>query len=160
MSQIVMNVVRHTQEDWDRFFMDLARRAALMSKDPDRKVGAVLVTPDRRQFSMGYNGFPAGVEDSLANLYDKEFKLANMVHAEENCLYQAPFYAGGCTVYVTRFPCENCTEQLLACEIKRVVAPKPNFGHLRWGQSWIRALGKLRHFRVEVTYMEIDDGKA
>lgn len=157
MSHIAQSVVvRHTEADWDRFFMDLAQRASRMSKDPDRKVGAVLVTSDRRQFSLGYNGFLKETPDSLANLYDKKFKLANMIHAEENCLRQAPFYAGGCALYVTRFPCESCAEQLLACQVKRVVAPKPNFGHLRWGQSWIRSLSRLQQFGVEVSYMEVE----
>jgi dCMP deaminase len=156
MSHVDRNVVRHTQEDWDRFFMDLARRTALMSKDPDRKVGAVLASDDRRQFSLGYNGFPSGTLDSLGNLYDKQFKLAHMVHAEENCLRQAPFESFGSTLYVTRFPCLRCAQFILSFEVKRVVAPRPDFGHLRWGDSWMRSQGEMQRAGVEITYMEVE----
>ena len=41
--------IKRTQEEWDSFFLRFARDVAGMSKDPDRQVGAVVVTPDRRQ---------------------------------------------------------------------------------------------------------------
>jgi dCMP deaminase len=127
----------------------------LLSKDPDRKVGAVLVSPDRRQLSVGYNGFPAELPDRPDWLEDKELKLQHMVHAEENCLRQAPFRTTGCTLYVTRFPCKDCAvEWILGASIARLVAPRPDLGHLRWGDSWIHALGALRHAHVSITHME------
>jgi len=41
--------IKRTQEEWDSFFLRFARDVAGMSKDPDRQVGAVVVTPDRRE---------------------------------------------------------------------------------------------------------------
>lgn len=155
MDQAPIDRFRRPEEDWHRFFMDLAVRVALMSKDPDRKVGAVLVSPDRRQLSFGYNGFPAGVPDRPNWLEDKDLKLGHMVHAEENCLGQAPFDPRGCTLYITRFPCHDCAvDWIVRRGITRVVAPRPDFGHLRWGESWIRALAELRHNHIGIINME------
>lgn len=148
---------KRPEADWHRFFMDLAVRTAQMSKDPDRKVGAVLVSPDRRQLSVGYNGFPASVPDNPGWLEDKERKLKHMVHAEPNCLRQAPFSPIGCTLYVTRFPCYDCAaEHILFYGVKHVVAPRPDFGHLRWGESWIHAQARLQAAGVKITYMEVE----
>jgi dCMP deaminase len=142
--------IRRTQSEWDSFFLDFAGQVANLSKDPDRKVGAVLVPLDRRQLSIGYNGFPPEVDDLPSLLADKQFKLANMVHAEENCLHQAPFNPSGCTLYVTRFPCRHCATRIVSAGVLRVVAPEPDLGHARWGSSWRDALNHFRRFAVEV----------
>lgn len=128
--------IKRTQEDWDRFFLRFAQDVAGMSKDPDRQVGAVLVTPDRRQMSIGFNGFPPEVEDLPSLLADRDFKLENMVHAEDNCLRQAPFPPEGCTMYVTRFPCCSCAAKLRDAGVARIVGPGPDLTHPRWGKSW------------------------
>jgi dCMP deaminase len=122
-----------------------------MSKDPDRKVGAVLVTADRRQLSLGFNGLPPGMPDDLDLLMDKQRKLAVMVHAEDNCLRQAPFKALGCTLYCTRFPCEVCAAKIAAAGVARVVAPRPDFNHERWGNSWREAARQFSLRGIETT---------
>lgn len=131
--------VKRTQEEWDDTFFDLAEVVSFLSKDPDRKVGAILVTPDRRQLSVGYNGFPSTIPDLPRLLADKEFKLRHMVHAEVNCCDQAPFETAGCTLYVTRFPCHVCAARLVQACVARVVAPHFDYGHHRWGASWATA---------------------
>jgi len=50
----------------DRFFA-MADLVGSWSKDPSTKVGAVIIRPDRTIASVGYNGFPRGVE---GHLYD------------------------------------------------------------------------------------------
>ena len=135
--------------EWDAFFIDLAVRTAGLSKDPDRKVGAVLVTPDRRQLSLGFNGLPAGTPDLPSLLHDREAKQAVMVHAERNCLEQAPFNPRGCTLYVVRFPCEACARLIAAAGVARLVAPIPDFAHPRWGESWRRSAEVLEGAKVD-----------
>jgi dCMP deaminase len=146
--------IRRTQAEWDAFFYGIAAEVAGLSKDPDRQVGALLVSADRRQMSPGYNGFPPDVPDLPSLLADRDFKLKNMVHAEDNCLRQAPFNPSGCTIYVTRFPCLPCAGKVLRAGVARLVAPRPDLGHARWGVSWARALEDLRSARVVITYME------
>ncbi len=146
--------IKRTSEEWDSFFQRFATDVASLSKDPDRKVGAVVVTPDYRQLSIGYNGFPADMTDLPSRLADREFKLANMVHAEANCIKQAPFPLDGCILYVTRFPCLHCAGKILNSGIARVVAPRPDFGHGRWGDSWRQAFDRLQSCGVIVTPTE------
>ena len=101
--------------------------------------------------SIGFNGFPPETEDLPSLLADRDFKLANMVHAEVNCLRQAPFPLEGCTLYVTRFPCDRCAERIVASGVRRVVAPAPDFGHARWGSSWLQAAGSMESAGLAIT---------
>ena len=142
--------IKRSPEEWDHFFLRWAAEVAELSKDPDRKVGAFLVAPGRRQFSMGYNGFPADLEDLPSLLADRDFKRLNMVHAEANCLKQAPFSPVGSTIYVTRFPCLECAKQIAWAGVHRVVAPAPDFAHPRWGHSWGEAQKVLSSHKVQI----------
>ena len=73
---------------WDYRFIKLAKEIASWSKDPSTKVGAIAVN-DKRIIATGYNGFPKGIEDSNNRLSDRDTKLAFMVHAEKNLIYNA-----------------------------------------------------------------------
>lgn len=42
--------------NWDDYFATFAIMTSLRSKDPDRQVGAVIVSKDNRILSTGYNG--------------------------------------------------------------------------------------------------------
>ncbi len=155
MAGLTPDPYKRDPADWDRFHMGLAERVALLSKDPDRKVGAVLVTSNRRHLSIGYNGFSASCYDSPAHLKDRAFKLANMVHAEVNCLQQSPFNPVGCSMFVTRFPCAKCAQRIVFARVARVVAPTPDLTHPRWGMSWAGAIGVLSASGIELSFMEI-----
>lgn len=147
--------IKRTEADWDSFFYRIAMQVEALSKDPDRQVGAVIVAPGRRQMSFGYNGFPPGVEDLPSLLHDREFKLANMVHAEDNALRQAPFPTAGCAVYATRFPCFECAGKLAEAGIVKVVAPAPDFEHHRWGFQWRGARMLFKERRIRVVYVHL-----
>lgn len=142
--------IKRTELQWDRFFYAMAEKVAELSKDPDRRVGAVLVSPDRRQISLGYNGFPPEVPDLPSHLADKAFKLKHMLHAERNCLAQSPFPTKDCTLYITRFPCEPCALLIADADVARVVAPVYNPEHPRWGRSWEEAELLLREVGILV----------
>jgi dCMP deaminase len=147
-----MERITRTPQEWDDFFMLLAVSVSNMSKDPNRKVGAVLVAPNKRYLSFGFNGFPSHIPDTKANLENKPFKLANMVHAEVNCLKQtaSPIFNG--TMYVTRFPCYKCAAEILQSgAVSRLVAPEPDFEHPTWGGLWREALWLFNHNNLEVT---------
>ena len=70
--------------NWVERFHSLAKEVATWSKDPDCQVGAVVVSPDRRLFTAGYNGFPAGIQDKKNRLSTKSVKNYYTVHAEIN----------------------------------------------------------------------------
>lgn len=107
---------------WDTRFIQLAELVASWSKDPDTQVGAVLVSPDRRQIAIGYNGFPKGFKDDYE--IDKQLKLELTVHAELNVLHNADVSTVGWTMYVTKSPCNRCAVSIIQEGIARIVAPK------------------------------------
>lgn len=112
------------QAKWDIRFLGIAKReVAKWSKDPEAKVGCVIVSPDRRQVAMGYNGFPAGLSDDQARLDDKGLKLQYMVHAELNAILNARTNLTGWTLYVTKSPCVECAKAIIQAGIGRVVCP-------------------------------------
>ena len=42
---------------WDQYFMGMAHLSAMRSKDPNTRVGACIVNPQKRVVGLGYNGF-------------------------------------------------------------------------------------------------------
>tara|TARA_R110002167_G_scaffold143958_2_gene333643 strand:- start:3928 stop:4368 length:441 start_codon:yes stop_codon:yes gene_type:complete len=111
------------QERWDKRFMDLAWHISGWSKDPRRKVGAVIVDSNRRILAMGYNGFPRGVDDDWRRYADRETKLSLVVHAELNAILSATAPLEMATLYVTSAPCAECAKAILQTGIDRVVWP-------------------------------------
>ena len=83
-------------DKWDHRFLALAEHISNWSKDPSTQVGAVIThTRSKRVVSMGFNGFPAGVEDTRERLDDRETKYEMVVHAEQNALMFAGDRAEG-----------------------------------------------------------------
>jgi deoxycytidylate deaminase len=91
-----------------------------MSKDPTTKVGAVIVTPDNRQCSIGYNGFAKGIEETEEK-WERPTKYEYVIHSEMNAIMNCPFDTHGCTVYITMTPCHRCITHLVNAGIKRIV---------------------------------------
>lgn len=108
---------------WDQRFLDLARLIASWSKDRTQ-VGAVIVDPQRRIVSVGYNGMAQGVKDSPERYENRDVKLRMIIHAEMNAVAFAGRSLAGCTLYTWPFmPCARCAALIVQHGIKRVVAP-------------------------------------
>lgn len=136
---------------WDRRFYNLAVHVSSWSKDESTRVGAVIVDNKKRIVSIGFNGFPAGVDDTITS---RDQKLRRTVHAEVNALSFANRSVEGCTVYVTHAPCSNCAAVLIQHSIGAVAFPEPEPAFLeRWGESYIEAVEMFREAGVYV--MEI-----
>ena len=148
-----MNRDHHKNAAWDRRFLALAQHIAGWSKDPSTKVGAVIVRPDKTVASVGYNGLPRGVEDTMARLQDRDTKLDLTVHAEINALAFAKESLQFCTLYVWPLPpCIRCATSIIQHGIHRVVAPEPNI-HSQWRDSNIRARDMLLEAGVTVDWV-------
>lgn len=109
---------------WDRRFFELAKEVASWSKDPEKQVGAVIVSPDARSITLGYNGFPPGIKDD-GRLYMPEIKNSLSLHAELNAILNASESLQGWTLYVTKAPCLQCALAIIRAKIACVVAPLP-----------------------------------
>lgn len=109
---------------WDRWYLGLAEYVSTASKDPSTKVGAVIVDPDRRVVSVGYNGLPRGVEDTEERLHNRDIKYKMVVHAERNALMFSNLASlKGCAIYVwPMMPCAACASMIIQKGITTVVA--------------------------------------
>ena len=106
----------------------MARLVASWSKDPNAKVGAVIVRRNR-VVATGFNGLPSEVLDQKQRLADKEIKNAMTVHAEENALLVARRSAEGAEIFVHGKPvCPRCAGSIIQAGIIRVVAAAPAEG--------------------------------
>ena len=118
-----MKCKKCNQTKWDKRFLELAKLVGSWSKDPSTQVGAVIVDDNNRIVSVGYNGFPQGVEDTEEKLLDREKKYDIIVHAEANALMFANKSVEGCTLYSWPFqPCSRCAGLIIQSRIKRVVS--------------------------------------
>ena len=113
----------------DRNFINMAHELALASKCVSKQVGAVIVK-DGRILSTGYNGTPAGYKNCCEHWNDEytkdhhEWSKTYEIHAEMNALIWAAregISIKDATIYVTLEPCSECSKNLIASGIKRIV---------------------------------------
>ena len=103
---------------WDQCFMHMAETVSRRSKDPNTKVGAVIVSPGNNIVHIGYNGFPSGLEETRERWDDKH---SYVVHAEMNAVLNAKCDLDGWTLYTTMFPCCECIKLILQTGIEKIV---------------------------------------
>lgn len=138
------------REKWDRRYLDLAYTISDWSKDPSTKVGAV-ITRDNRIISLGFNGFPAGVNDDDARYADRDLKYKMIVHAEPNAIISAKQDLTGCEIYTWPFmACSSCAGLIIQSGIKRVIAP--HNVNPRWAESFMTSHKMFEEAGVEMTF--------
>lgn len=114
---------------WDDYFMAIAFLSAERSKDPNRQVGACLVSQDGIILGIGYNGFPRGCSDDKLPWSKKskngdplETKYPYVCHAEVNCILNTNHAsAAGQKLYVTMFPCNECAKVIIQSGVSEVI---------------------------------------
>lgn len=104
---------------WDEYFMKMVKTISIRSKDPNTKVGCVIVDNNNHIIATGYNGFPSGFGDTEEK-WQKPTKYDFVVHAEANALLNSIKPVKGCNLYSTMYPCANCAKHIAAAGIKRV----------------------------------------
>jgi dCMP deaminase len=131
--------------------MGLAENISSWSKDPSSQVGCVIARPDGTIASVGYNGLPRDVDDTVERLSDRAVKYSMTVHAEANAIVHAHQRLDGCTAYTFPFPpCAPCAALLIQAGISRVVSPAPHFGAtVRWGDSFMLAMEMFNEAAVK-----------
>ena len=106
--------------------MGVATLASKRSKDPNTQVGACIVDKDNYIVSVGYNGMPLGCSDDEFPWERQggtlDTKYAYVTHAELNAILNSKTAnLEGSTVYVTLFPCNECTKALIQKRIGKIV---------------------------------------
>ena len=112
---------------WDEYFFDMLPQIRKKSKDPSTQVGCIIVAPDHSPVSMGFNGFPRGVQDKIAEVpqrYERPTKYLYTVHAERNAIFAAAkkgVALDGCHLYLEWYPCADCMQGIIQVGIVEVV---------------------------------------
>ncbi|WP_375725200.1 dCMP deaminase family protein [Arcobacter sp. KX21116] len=116
----------------DKNFINIAHEIASASKCVSKQVGAVIVK-DGRILSTGYNGTPAGYINCKEHWDDEytkdhhDWSKTYEIHAEMNAIIWAArkgISIEGATIYVTLEPCSECSKNLIAAGIQRIVFQK------------------------------------
>ncbi len=137
--------------DWHKRFLDLCEHVATWSKDPSTKLGSVIVDDKKRVVSIGYNGFPRGVDDRHDRYDDRPTKYLFVAHAERNALDNAPMMVDNCTMYVTLLPCNECAKSIIQKGITTVVTYRPEREDVF---NWNITLAMFNEAGVNVVYVE------
>jgi len=110
----------YTRLSWDSYFMSLAFLVAMRSPDSQTQHGCVIVDPDNRVISTGYNGFLQGAND-LEMPNKRPEKYQHIIHSEVNAILAAKQDLKDCMLYVTGPPCNECLKLIAKVGIKNIV---------------------------------------
>lgn len=104
---------------WDEYFTTLCQVTATRSPCKKLQVGCILVK-ENRIIAQGYNGYLPGCAHKQIIRDNHE---VGTVHAEQNvvtdCAKRGVSSNEG-VVYITHYPCLNCTKILCAAGIKKI----------------------------------------
>lgn len=108
---------------WDQYFISQALLLSLRSTCRRLEVGATLVK-DRRIIAGGYNGSVSGDKHCIDHgCYLVDGHCIRTIHAEMNAILQCAKFGistEGAEIYVTHFPCLQCTKALLQAGVKTI----------------------------------------
>lgn len=108
---------------WDQFFMAQSHLLAFRSTCTRLSVGATIVR-ENRIIAGGYNGSITGGTHCIdEGCYVVGNHCVRTIHAEINALLQCAKYGSpvaGSTLYVTHFPCLQCTKAIIQAGIQQV----------------------------------------
>lgn len=138
-------------EKWLQRFYNSAKEVSTWSKDPDAKVGAVIVK-DNRKISEGFNGYPKGVKDIKGE--PKWVKLEKTIHAEVNAILFSKQDLENTSIIVTHHPCASCAGFIIQAGIKHVYCAHPLGQMTSWTNSFEIAKNMFKEANVELTILE------
>ena len=109
-------------------FLKVIEAVADLSKNPKRRVGAGIFTPNAHLVSTGYNDLSRGIPH-ISIMYQQPTKDKYLGHAEENAIAQAARYGhatDGCEMLITGLqPCSRCARLIVQAGIQAVYFPTP-----------------------------------
>lgn len=117
---------------WDEYFVNIAMTVKDKSKDPNSKIGAVIVGKSNEIISTGFNGFCRGINEEVEERWVRPEKYSWVVHAEENVVYNAARLAVstiGSKLYLVGFgahdvpcvPCTQCSKAIIQAGVAEVI---------------------------------------
>ncbi|GEP19580.1 ComE operon protein 2 [Pediococcus argentinicus] len=139
--------------NWDQYFMTQATLLSLRSTCTRLSVGAVIVR-DKRVIAGGYNGSVAGDVHCIdEGCYLVDGHCVRTIHAEMNAILQCAKFGvatDGAEIYVTDFPCLQCTKMILQAGITKI-------NYLRNYHNDEYAVQLLDRMKIEVKQIDFTD---
>lgn len=138
--------------------------ANLFSKDPSVKVGALFMYPITFQIlSMGYNGMPRGIDETIPERWVRPLKSKLVEHAERNAIYNA--VCAGTSLrdsicVVSMCPCTECAKGIIQSGCKMVITrdiadfekDEPEIV-ARWKPEWDISIEMMREAGVTLIFL-------
>lgn len=115
--------------NWTDYFLGLAKVVSQRSHDIHTQHGCVITDTHNRILSVGYNGFPRGLNDEELPL-SRPDKYAWMIHAERNALANCVVRPDNGIAYVTGQCCNDCIMALWQEGVTKVVMSNSHGTHL------------------------------
>jgi len=148
-------------DSWDEYFYRLAELGKMKSKDRSTQCCSVIVGPANNVLSIGFNGFPRGVNDNIESRHERPEKYLYTEHGERNAFYNAAMHGikiGGARVYLSGggLPCADCARAVIQCGIVEIIIMDQPFqgkGGL-WEASMKASEIMLREAGVKVTLLD------
>ena len=111
------------RQNWDEYFMNIARMVATRSTCNRKYVGAVIVK-DNAILSTGYNGSMSGAPHchDVGCIVENDHCIAT-IHAEQNAIIHAAKHGismDGSSIYVTASPCWLCFKMIINAGIRTI----------------------------------------
>src|SRR5690625_1482639 len=142
---------------WEQYFMAQAKVVSLRGTCTRLNVGAIIVR-ENRIIASGYNGSVADsshcIEDGWSLVYGH---CVSTIPAEAIALFQCAkfgFATKDTDLYVTHYPCLQCTKQLIQAGLKRVFYEHDYRNHELAVQLFAEA--NVETIQVAVTDVAID----
>jgi len=140
-------------------YLKLAQyNAHLFSKDPDTKVGAIILTEDfSRVLTTGINGFPRKMNDDNLERWKRPTKYLFCNHAESSCIANSARTGtpiDGSVIVVTKFPCSTCTKLLIQAGIKKIYTVIPDYNSETWGNDARISQEMLKEVGIETIILD------
>jgi len=128
--------------NWHEYYINLLDPIAAKSKDPNTKVGCIVVGPDNEIRATGYNSFPRGINDSIPARLERPEKYLWIEHAERNAIYNAARTGAAlkdCRLYVSLIPCMDCARGIVQAGITEVIYDFEKQLAYKGGATWLES---------------------
>ncbi|WP_413627106.1 ComE operon protein 2 [Fructilactobacillus vespulae] len=143
---------------WDQYFILQAILIASRSTCERLSVGAVLVR-NKRVIACGYNGSVSGdAHCTDVGCYLVDGHCQRTIHAEMNAVLQCAKFGEStddAELYVTDFPCLQCTKMLLQAGIKKIKYLR-EYHNSEYAESLLKK-EKIDVEKIKVSQQEVDN---
>jgi len=142
--------------------MEVANTISTWSKDKSRKTAAVIVDGRQCLISIGWNGFPRGIDDDVLARHQRPDKYLWTEHAERNAIYNAAANGnkvGGCRMYLPWYPCADCARAIIQSGIVELLCYEPDWADEKWKEDFMVVREMFKEAGLKVTFIEGESPK-